>query len=302
MLLSLNSFLLNHFKWIQMQNSVEPNASSYCNYNDTFTTYDQLRQPNGLQEILRIFRQTRTPVEEQTILEGGFGTGAYIDHFRQYVKKIYGVEGSERGFQKARQKIGNSANVNLQIGNVLNLGFTDDFFHAYMVNQVIHHLDTALSYPKLNRFLKESRRVLKPGGVLVINTSSREQLDPHSGIYWSYKYIEKAARKIQARYILVPELISRLEELQFTEIKTTTASGRLFQDEYYSDPSLVLDPDFQKGDSVYCFSSENELNEANVRVRSDIDDGSVHQQMKQTSRRAKIIGESIIISARKPSI
>ncbi|MBT7714731.1 MAG: class I SAM-dependent methyltransferase [Deltaproteobacteria bacterium] len=253
-----------------------------------------------MQEILHIFRQTRIPVEKQTTLEGGFGTGVYIDHFRHHVKEIHGVEGSEQGFEKARQKMGNAENVHLQIGNILKLGFSDDFFHAYMVNQVLHHLDTELSYPNLNLFLKESRRVLKPGGVLVINTSSREQLDPHSGIYWSYQYIEKAVHKIQARYIPVHELISRLEELQFTDIKTTTPSGRLFQNEYYRNPGLILDPNFQKGDSVYCFLSENELNEANARVRSDMEDGSVHQQMDQASQRAKKIGESVIISARKP--
>ncbi|MBT7632324.1 MAG: class I SAM-dependent methyltransferase [Desulfobacula sp.] len=283
-----------------MKNPAKPNASSYCNYNDTFKIYDQLRQPNGMQEILHIFRQTRIPVEKQTALEGGFGTGVYIDHFRHHVKEIHGVEGSEQGFEKARQKMGNAENVHLQIGNILKLGFSDDFFHAYMVNQVLHHLDTELSYPNLNLFLKESRRVLKPGGVLVINTSSREQLDPHSGIYWSYQYIEKAVHKIQARYIPVHELISRLEELQFTDIKTTTPSGRLFQNEYYRNPGLILDPNFQKGDSVYCFLSENELNEANARVRSDMEDGSVHQQMDQASQRAKKIGESVIISARKP--
>ena len=73
-----------------------------------------------------------------------------------------------------------------------------------------------------------------------------------------------------------------------------------FQEEYYSNPGLVLDPEFQKGDSVYCFLSENEINEANARVRSDMEDGSVHQQMDQASQRAKKIGESVIISARKP--
>jgi len=118
------------------------NTSCYCNYNEAFTMYDQLRQPNGLQELLHIFKQADIPIEKQKVLEGGFGTGAYIDHIRHYVKEIYGVEGSDEGFEKALQKMGNATNVYLKIGNILGLSFSDDSFHAYMINQVLHHLDT----------------------------------------------------------------------------------------------------------------------------------------------------------------
>ena len=276
------------------------NASSYCNYNDAFTLYDQNRQPNGLQEILHIFRQSRTAVEEQTVLEGGFGTGAYLNHIRHHVKTVYGVEGSEQGFEATKQKIGDARNVRLRISNILDLSFSDDFFDAYMVNQVLHHLDTVPSYPNLARFLSESRRVLKPGGVLTINTCSQKQLDPNSGAYWNYKYLEKAVLALQARYIPVHSLISRLEKLAFTDIRTTIPSGRLFQEHYYRDPLLVLDPDFQKADSMYCFFSEKEIGEANTLIRTAIDDRSVYQHMEHALQRAKKIGEAIIISARKP--
>ncbi len=276
------------------------NASSYCNYNDSFILYDQNRQPNGLREILNIFEQTPIPVEEQTVLEGGFGTGAYIDHIRHHMEEIYGVEGSEQGYEETKQKIGDAGNVHLQIGNILDLSFSEDFFDGYMVNQVLHHLDTEPSYPNLMLFLKESKRVIKPGGVLTINTSSQEQLNPHSGAYWNYKYIEKAALAIQARYIPVSELISRLEELEFTDIKTTIPSGKLFQEQYYRDPSVVLESDFQKADSIYCFYSEKQISEANTLIRSGINDGSVYKQMEYAATRAEKIGEATIISARKP--
>jgi len=276
------------------------NASSYCNYNDTFISYDQNRQPNGLAEILHIFKETRLPVEEQVVLEGGFGTGAYIDQIRHHIKDIHGVEGSEQGYEETRQKIGDAENVHLAIGNILGLSFSDNFFHAYMVNQVLHHLDTEPSYPNLTLFLQESKRVIKPGGVLTINTSSQEQLNPNSGVYWNYKYFEKAVLAMRARYIPVPKLVSRLEKLGFTDIKTTRPSGKLFQEQYYRDPRLALDADFQKADSVYCFCSEEEINETNRLIRSSIDDGSIHQQMTQAEKQAEKMGEAVIVSARNP--
>jgi len=262
--------------------------------------YDQLRQPNGLRELLQIFKQTDIPIEKQKVLEGGFGTGAYLDHIRHYVKEIYGVEGSTEGFEHALQKMENATNVNLQIGNILSHIFSDDSFHVYMVNQVLQHLDTEPGYPNLNVFLRESRRVLKPGGVLTINTCSQEQMNPHFGVYWNYKYIDKAVRALQARFIPIDELISRMEKFQFADIKTTTPSGKIFQEQYYNYPYIVLEPNFQKGDSVYCFLSQEEIEGANARIRSGLEDGSVYAEMKRATGRAAEIGEAVIISARKP--
>ncbi len=283
-----------------MKDTMKRNSSSYCNYNEAFTRYDQLRQPNGLRELLHIFARTDIPVKHQTVLEGGFGTGAYIAHLRHHVHTIYGVEGSDEGFEQALSKMRHATNVSLQVGNILRLTFAHERFHAYMVNQVLHHLDTEPGYPNLNVFLRESRRVLQPGGVLTMNTCSQAQLNPGCGVYWHHTYVEYAARVMQARYIPLDELISRLEHAQFTEITTTIPSGKIFHERYYTDPSIVLDPDFQQGDSVYCFASQEDRDVANTRIRSGLDDGSVSEEMTRAAECAADIGEAVIISARKP--
>ena len=105
---------------------------------------------------------------------------------------------------------------------------------------------------------------------------------------------------MQTRYIPVPDLLSRLGQLGFTDIKTTIPSGKLFQEQYYKDPRLALDTDFQKADSIYCFCSEEQINEANSRIRSSIDDESVYQHMEQAVKRAEKLGEAVIVSARIP--
>lgn len=279
---------------------MKKNASSYCNYNDSFTEYDQLRRPNGLNELLHLFRRSGVPVKGQEVLEGGFGTGAYIDYIRHHVKKIYGVEGSEEGLRRARQKCADAANVYLQRGNILNLTFSENSFDAYMVNQVLHHLDSEPGYPNVNVFLQHGRRVLRPGGMLTINTSTQEQLDPHTGVFWNYTYIEKAARRMQARFIPVEVLADRLKNYGFTDITITIPEGELFQIKYYKDPSVALQPDFQKGDSVYCFLCPEELEQANLLIAAAVLDGTVHEEMERAAQRRAKIGEAVIISARKP--
>jgi len=135
---------------------------------------------------------------------------------------------------------------------------------------------------------------------LTINTSSQEQLNPLFGVYWNYKYIEEAARAMQARFILIDELISRMERLQFADIKTTIPSGKIFHERYYNDPHIALETDFQKGDSVYCFLSQEEIEWTDTRICSGLEDGSVYKEMKRAAGRAAEIGEAVIISARRP--
>ena len=286
-------------KTLNSPRAVKKNSSTYCDYNDAFKGYDSFRQPHGLRELLEILKQSIVFIREQRILEGGFGTGAYIDHMRHWVKELYGVEGSDEGYRQARRKTSDAKNVHLQCGDILQLSFPDEYFHAYMVNQVVHHLDTDQAFPSLNRFLSEAKRVLVPGGQLIINTCSQKQLDPVSGVYWHYKFIEGAALTLRLRYIPIKELETRLEALGFTEIKQAIPSRHLFCEQYYENPLFVLDPAFRRGDSTYSFLSSTETKESDARIRAAIEDGSVYDEMKRAAKRAVNIGEAVIISARK---
>ena len=185
----------------------------------------------------------------------------------------------------------------LQIGNILKLPFSDDYFQGYMVNQVLHHLDNDPSFPNLNIFLNEAKRALQPRGTLIINTCSQEQLDPHSGVYWNYKYIETAALTMRKRYIPLEELFSRLENIGFTNIQKTIPSGRIYHDRYYEDPFIALEANFRKGDSVYSFLSGKVIEDSNSSLRVAIEDGSIYEEMKSATGLAEKIGEAVIVSA-----
>ena len=275
------------------------NRSTYCDYNEAFTVYDRIRQPLGLQTILNILQQSAVSLDGQIILEGGFGTGAYLDRIRHHVKMIYGVEGSDQGYRQTRKKVGKAANVNLQIGNILKLSFADNFFHGYLVNQVLHHFDRKNSFQQLDMFLSESYRVLKSGGHLVINTCSQAQLDPEQSPYWHYEYIPNAARAMQLQFIPITELEARLKSAGFGEIQRSVPAGKIFQQEYYENPRIALQPEFRQGDSTYSFLTADDIAASNDRLKKAIEDGSVHRVMRRAAERAAEMGEILFISARK---
>jgi len=297
--MSLAKQLIVDFHGIPESDCNQHNQSTYCDYNEAFIRYDQYRRPHGLENILKILRRSKVPLDEQTVLEGGFGTGAYLDDIRHHVQMINGVEGSDEGYRQTMQKVKNATNVQLQKGDILQLSFPDNSFHAYMVNQVLHHLDHRNHFQSINAFLSEAGRVLKPGGHLIINTCSQEQLDPNSGSYWHFKYIYSAADAIRKHYIPIQELGIRLESLGFKEFNCTISPEKIFYPGYYEDPCIALKPEFRKGDSVYSFLSEVELEASNRRLRKAIDDGSVYELMKRATTRAAEIGEGVIVSARK---
>lgn len=299
--MSLEKQLNSDLQRVPKSGCAPNNLSMYCDYNDAFTDYDQVRQPHGLRKLSQIFNRSNVPIQKQIVLEGGFGTGAYLGIFSHKVQEIYGVEGSDEGYRQTQQKIGTAKNIHLRRGTILQLPFSDNFFHAYMVNQVLHHLDSGPPFPQLDTFLSEAHRVLMPGGQVTINTCSQEQLNPDQGVYWHFKYIPGAACSMQMHYISIEELVGRLESAGFRGINLTIPSEKIFQQRYYEDPLIALEPDFRKGDSTYSFLSPEEIGESKVRLRTAIDDGSVYKEMERTAACAAEIGEAVIISARKGS-
>jgi hypothetical protein len=143
--------------------------------------------------------------------------------------------------------------------------------------------------------------VLKSGGHLVINTCSQAQLDPEQSPYWHYEYIPKAARTMQLQFIPITELEARLKSAGFGEIQCRVPAGKIFQQKYYENPRIALQPEFRQGDSTYSFLTADDIVASNDRLKKAIEDGSIHRVMRRAAERAAEMGEILFISARKSS-
>ncbi|MEN8216971.1 MAG: class I SAM-dependent methyltransferase [Pseudomonadota bacterium] len=276
------------------------NQIEYENYHDTSKAYDNTRIPIGIDIFLGCFASTPRPLLEQNILDGGCGTGNYIQALKEKVGHLYGLELNEGMLAQAREKCQNDANIQLEQGSLLEpLPYHDETFDGMMSNQVLHHLVAASSpenFEPVHKLIKEAQRILRPQGVLVFNTSSHPQL--YDGFWWA-DLIPEAVGKIAKRFPPIEIMTSMLKEVGFHKVGIVVPVDAVLQGENYLDPMGPLKKDFRDGDSTWSLATDEELERAFERVQTLNKKDSMAQYLDTREKLRKNIGQTTFIFAYK---
>ena len=100
----------------------------------------------------------------------GCGTGEVIDRMLAVASEVIGVDGSARMLDLARRRFSSdAARVSLRIGDLEHLPLRDGEADFVSINMVLHHLGTPVAA------LEEARRVLRPGGRIVVADFDRHE-------------------------------------------------------------------------------------------------------------------------------
>ncbi|MFQ5617103.1 MAG: class I SAM-dependent methyltransferase [Anaerolineales bacterium] len=272
---------------------------SYENYSETSSTYDDTRIPVGLRIILRVLWESETPPERTRLLDAGCGTGSYLASLRDRLGILEGLEFDPGMLERARQKLSAVDNVVLHRGSVLAMPFPDGQFDAVMFNQVIHHLDderggSANQWPNLRQALTESRRVLRDGGVILINTCTQQQITDG---FWYAPLIPDAVAKLARRYIPVDVLHSLLAELQFDVGKPEVPLNETFDGNRAIDLAGPFDKAWRNGDSVWALATDTELQEALARLQAMREANEAEAFVSQRDALRQRVGQCVFIQA-----
>lgn len=100
----------------------------------------------------------------------GCGTGEVLERMLSVAGEVIGVDGSARMLDLARRRFAEDADrVSLRIGDLEHLPLRDGEADFIAVNMVLHHLSSPQAA------LEEARRVLRPGGRVVIADFDRHE-------------------------------------------------------------------------------------------------------------------------------
>jgi demethylmenaquinone methyltransferase/2-methoxy-6-polyprenyl-1,4-benzoquinol methylase len=125
------------------------------------------------------------------VLEVGFGTGQMMIKLATRVGKdgtMVGLDLSQRMLEKTRKRVKKHdlvSRINLQLGDARNLPYQDNIFDMVLTTYMLDLINT----PDLTQVLTEFKRVLKPGGrVILVNMSRGEHWYSNMKLYeWFYR-------------------------------------------------------------------------------------------------------------------
>lgn len=276
----------------------------YEDYNSTSGNYDDTRVPVGLPIILDLLASTPTPLKEQSILDAGCGTGTCLAELQGKLGKLHGRELSEGMQTVAKERFADDPDIQIDQGSITELPYADESFDGIVCNQVLHHLDhgegegaSADDFPNVECFFREAFRVLRPGGIVVINTSSHPQ---HRDGFWWAALIPAAIERMLRRFPSIDCLEEISKRTGFINSEIKVPLDEVLQGKNYLDPKGPLSAAWRAGDSTWSLVTGDELPQALDRVTSMLEDGSMAAFMEEREQLRAKIGQTTFLAARKP--
>jgi ubiquinone/menaquinone biosynthesis C-methylase UbiE len=144
-------------------------------YNKIAKVYDLLAE-HSEQPMREAALQLLAPAPGDHLLEIGFGTGHVLAQLAQAVGpagKVFGIDISENMLAQARERLeqqGLTSRVTLECGDAEDLPYPSGSFDGIFMCFTLELFDT----PDMARVLAQCKRVLRPGGRIVVAAVSKK--------------------------------------------------------------------------------------------------------------------------------
>jgi ubiquinone/menaquinone biosynthesis C-methylase UbiE len=282
-----------------MRSEPEKSMSRYEDYHAVSEAYDETRSPIGTEILLACLATAGRPLSELRVLDAGCGTGAYSQAMLPHVGHIDAVDLNEGMLCVAQAKLADGekrGRIAFHRGSIDALPFADGGFDAAMINQVLHHLEDGAdaSFPGHARVVAEMQRVLRPGGVLVVNICTHEQL--RRG-YWYYDLVPEAREACIRRHIPSDRLEAMLVAAGFECHGGEAPRDAAMQGDAYFDMTGPLKESWRKGDSFWALATPAQIAGAEARVREMRAAGTLEAWFRKRDERRKDVGQFTFFAA-----
>ena len=224
-----------------------------------------------------------------TYLDIGCGTGNYTHALADLGFRMIGMDPSIQMLTQAKQR---PSIIEWSLGRAENTGIRANEMDGVIATLTLHHWDS------LTQGFMEMKRILKPGGRMVIFTSTPEQMRG----YWLNHYFPK----------MMEDSCKQMPTLQHVEESLESAALSVIQTEQYfvkpdledlflysckHRPHLYLDPQVRNGVSSFSsLSNAEEVAQGLKELAKDIDSGKIHERIKSFENE---LGDYLFIIAEK---
>lgn len=117
--------------------------------------------------------------QNRDVLEVACGAGPGLRYLAQRARSVTGGDLSPEILSRAKRHAGND--VELRVFDAQDLPYADASFDTVIIFEALYYV------PSAERFVAEAKRVLRPGGLLLISNANRDLYDfnpsPHSAVY-----------------------------------------------------------------------------------------------------------------------
>lgn len=274
--------------------------SSYEDYTRASAEYDQTRVAVGEEIVLGALTKGRVPLRRARLLDAGCGTGSYAAAVEAHVGSLTLLDASEAMLLRAREKLADADGAEFHQGWLQQLPFDDSSFDAVMTNQVLHHIgdDDGGSWTEHEKVFAEYARVLRPGGVLVVNTCSQLQLR-HG--YWYFTLIPAAVEVLRRQYAPLSVIERLAAQNELTVTGRFVPVGATIQGPAYFDGAGPLSASWRLGDSTWSLADEEELAAATEKVAALREKDELENFVAEHDARRDSIGQITFVVARFPA-
>jgi len=156
-------------------------------YNSIADKYSRVREKDW-KEMDFLFEHLKP---DDVVLDLGCGNGRFFSSFKD--ARYFGVDPSSQLIGIAKN---NHPQGNFRVASGDSLPFADDYFDKVYSIAVLHHIP---SFDLRLQFLKEAKRVLKPGGYLILTVwDLKEKLKGKGFFHWL------KARKLDKNDVFLP--------------------------------------------------------------------------------------------------
>ncbi len=272
--------------------------SSYEDYARAAPHYDATRAAAGVEVLLGCLTVAGR-LEGLTVVDAGCGTGNYARAVAAHVARVEAVDACPQMLARARAKLADeeaAGRVAFHNASIEALPLATASADAVMVNQVLHHLGDgeAAGWARTGAVLAEFARVLRPGGVLVVNICERAQLE-HG--WWYLALIPRAARAMIERHIPLERLQELMVEHGLEPRGRIVPLDVLLQGEAYFDALGPTRQGWRAGDSVWATVDAQEMANALDRIEGlravERLDGYLHEHDRERRR----VGQTTFVYA-----